>query len=165
MGRKFLTWSSCKAFDRFPSRVLGPSAHRHPADVPGGSRLPRLHHGPHRLNWLPGFGRVARRADLHHVDRGLGRLARIGRLRREDDGDVDLLDSGSGFSRIWERSDRLVRSQVRSCGRTNKQTNLKELKSPAHKHSCEPQTNIFALPISYEPLFKHQQSNDGPNLC
>lgn len=108
------TWCSSKSFDRNAGRILRPSPHSHPAHVPWWSRLARLHHRPYGnqgnsgVAWLLGAGWLAWRIDLDRVRVGLHWLAGLVRLpgagRRDDERDVDLLDSGSGWSRIWQRS-------------------------------------------------------------
>lgn len=110
------TWSSSKSFDRHAGQVLGPSPHSHPAAVPWRSGLPRLHHWPYGnqgqsvVGWLLGSEWLAWRTDLDRVHAGLLWLAGIVRLpgarwrRWDDERDVDLLDSRSALSRIWQRS-------------------------------------------------------------
>lgn len=111
-----LTWCAGEPFDRHSRRVLRPSPHCHPAYVPRGPGLARLHHRPDGnqgeagLAWLLGVGRLPRCIDHDCVCVGLRWLAGAvwlpgaGRRRWDDERDVDLLDSGSGRSGIWRRS-------------------------------------------------------------
>lgn len=107
-----ITWSTGEPFDRHAGRVLRASADGHPADVPGGPCLARLHHRSYWNQWdgvaawLLGAGWLPGRRYLDWMRVGLHWLAVdvwvpwAGR-RRDNERDVDLLDSGPGG--IWQR--------------------------------------------------------------
>lgn len=106
-----ITWSTGEPFDGHAGRVLRASADSHPADVAWRPSLARLHHGSFWnhwdgvVSWLLGAGRLPRQRDPGWVIAGLRWLA--GTVRepgagrwRDNERDVDLLDSGPGG--IWQ---------------------------------------------------------------
>lgn len=109
-----VTWSSSKTFDRHTRGVLRSSSHGHSADIAWRPCLARLHHRPYGnqrdsgVAWLLGAGWLPWWSDLDDVCVGLPWLAGAvwlpgaGRRWWDDERDVDLLDSGSGW--IWQRS-------------------------------------------------------------
>lgn len=130
-SKAVITWCSSKPFDRPVGRILRPSPYSHPAHVPRRSSLAGLHHRPHGDQgygaeaWLLVDGRLAWLSDPDRVRVGSCRLARIvrlprvGRGRRDDEGDVDLLYSRSGMSWVWQRH-RLLRPERHPFGKHQK---------------------------------------------
>lgn len=109
-----VTWSSSKTFDRHIRGVLRSSSHSHSAGVAWRPCLARLQHwtfGNQRdsgVAWLLGAGWLPWWTDFDGVCVGLPWLAGAvwlpgaGQRWLDDERDVDLLDSGSGW--IWQRS-------------------------------------------------------------